>query len=339
MRYVLGIDQGGSKTLAVIADETGRILGLGRGPGACHSTHGMQRAMDAVQDAVAEAGEAAGIAPGQVDAAAAGMTGVDWPDEAGLLRNALSELLGLQQDKILVVNDCIIAMRAATSSASGCVLCAGTGLNCAVRDGEGREYTYGFYIPDEHQGGIALGRRTLQAVYDAESGMGEKTVLTERVLRLFGCATVDDLLRRDVTGELGQGPQLKLPLELEQAALEGDQVSRRLLYRFGRETASYAANALKRFGMESGAPEVVLSGSVFKCDAPDLLQGVQETILEAAPDAVIIESEWEPVIGAVLLALDTMPDRDSALIQSHIKRDAQRFHMIRKQQEKGECTR
>ena len=30
MRYVLGIDQGGSKTHAVIADQEGRLLGMGK---------------------------------------------------------------------------------------------------------------------------------------------------------------------------------------------------------------------------------------------------------------------------------------------------------------------
>ena len=52
MEYVLGIDQGGSKTHAAVADETGRLLGAGRGPGACHSVYGMEAAMAGVAEAV-----------------------------------------------------------------------------------------------------------------------------------------------------------------------------------------------------------------------------------------------------------------------------------------------
>ena len=77
MSYILGIDQGGSKTQAVITDETGQILGTGRSFGACHSVQGMQRAMDAVREAVDQAAEQSGIRLEEIAAAAGGMTGAD----------------------------------------------------------------------------------------------------------------------------------------------------------------------------------------------------------------------------------------------------------------------
>ena len=55
MKYILGIDQGSSKTHVIIGDETGHILGLGTGCGACHQVHGLEYAMNAVKEA-AEAG-------------------------------------------------------------------------------------------------------------------------------------------------------------------------------------------------------------------------------------------------------------------------------------------
>ena len=330
MRTVLGIDQGGSKTYAVITDDTGRILGTGRGPGACHSDAGMARAMAAVAEAAGQACAEAGIAPGTVTAAAGGLTGVDWPDEADLVRKALADTLLIPAERIQVVNDCLIALRAATSSPAGCILCAGTGLNCAVRDGRGREYTFGFYIREKDQGGMALARRVLQAVYDAESGMGPTTALSDRALALAGCGTVDDLLRMQVTGKLPGGIMQQLPLMLEETALKGDEVSLELLRSFGRDTAAYAVAALRRFHMENSAVRVVLSGSVFKCRAAALLDTVRASILSSVPRAVLTESTWEPVIGAVLLALDHLEGTDAAVIQQHIKRDAQRFNMVRK---------
>ena len=98
----------------------------------------MARAMAAVAEAAGQACAEAGIAPGTVTAAAGGLTGVDWPDEADLVRKALADTLLIPAERIQVVNDCLIALRAATSSPAGCILCAGTGLNCAVRDGRGR---------------------------------------------------------------------------------------------------------------------------------------------------------------------------------------------------------
>src|SRR5438477_365687 len=41
VRYFLGVDGGNSKTLAVVADETGRVLGVGRAGGSNHQGIGL----------------------------------------------------------------------------------------------------------------------------------------------------------------------------------------------------------------------------------------------------------------------------------------------------------
>ena len=105
MKYVLGIDQGGTKTHALVAEASGRILGVGRGAGGCHSLDGMDRAMAAVDAAVREAMGMARLRPADMAAVGAGMTGVDWPEEAGLLQGALSRAMSISAGRIHVVND------------------------------------------------------------------------------------------------------------------------------------------------------------------------------------------------------------------------------------------
>ena len=330
VKYVLGLDQGGSKTHAVVADMEGNILGCGTGAGACHSVAGLGVAMAAIRDASMQAIGAAGLSTAQIDVVAAGLTGVDWPHETQLLRGALSDTLQIPQDRILVVNDCLIALRAGTSKPSGCILCAGSGLNCAVRHPDGREYTFGFYIEDACQGGNALGLRTLQAVFDAEAGLCPPTSLTQKVLAHMGCESVDQMLFRHVTSGLGSERILRLPPVVEEAAIEGDEVAKEVLRVFGRDIARYVVAGLRRLDMLAMDVEVILSGSIFKCRAPELIGTVTEVILGSAPHARILESVYEPVIGAMLMALDHLESTDGALIQAHIERDAKRFHMVRK---------
>ena len=52
----MGIDQGSSKTYAIVGDDGGNVLGFGKSYGACHSNTGMKYAMKAVKEAVNEAG-------------------------------------------------------------------------------------------------------------------------------------------------------------------------------------------------------------------------------------------------------------------------------------------
>ena len=329
MRRVLGIDQGGTKTHALVGDEAGHILGVGADAGACHSIDGMEAAMHGAKGAVEKALAMAGVDIGAVTAVAAGMTGVDWPEEAGLLTRALSETLGLDAGRIHVVNDCVIALRAGTSSPMGCVLCAGTGFNCAVRDGNGGEFVYGYYIDDADQGGAALARRVLRAVFDAHTRVGAPTTLTARCLEAAGCADVDALLRAKVEGRLTRAALHRLPIIADAEALAGDAVAQAVLARFGRDEAAYAAAAIRRMGLSDAPVEVVLSGSVFKCKSPALRRAVEETILEAAPRARVVGSLLEPAVGALLLALDDLGAAEPSIVQENLERDARRFGMIR----------
>lgn len=335
MTFVLGIDQGASKTQAIVTDGEGRILGTGSSFGACHSNNGMEAAMEAVRDASQQALDAARLSANQMTRIAAGMTGVDWPHETPLLHQALCSLFTVAPEKVIVVNDCLIALRAGTSRPSGVILCAGTGLNCAVRHEDGREFTFGFYITDDCQGGTALGYRVLQAVFDSACGICGATSLTPPVLAHFGCETVDHLLHRQVTGNLPKPLIRQLPLLLEEAALAGDAVSCALLDAFGRDIAQYVVAGLRRFDMLLEETEVVLSGSVFKCRAPQLSAAVKEVILSSAPRAVIRESIYEPVIGAALLALDSLENTDATLIAHNIAQDAQMYGLLRRQETKG----
>lgn len=329
MKYVLGIDQGGSKTLALIADAQGHILGLGRGGGACHSVTGMESAMDAIRISVGQALAQAGISAAQIDVVAAGLTGVDWDYEAELLRRNAAQTLQIASEKFHVVNDCLIALRAGTSKSDGCILCAGSGLNCGVRHADGREYTFGYYIEDRNQGGAALGRRALQAVYDAQAGLCPPTLLTELVTAAMGCESAEQLLMQQTSVGLDNDKVLYLPQVLEKAALQGDAVAKDVLRTFGEDIAQYVVAGLKRFDMLDGDVEVVLSGSVFKCRARELMDAVAGRILSAAPRAEIRQSVYEPVVGAVLMALDRLGmDAEKA---ENIERDAHRIGMVRGQ--------
>ncbi len=327
MRYVLGLDQGGTKTHAMIADENGVILGMGQSKGACHSSQGMDAAMAQIELAIRQAVEQSGVTMDLITAMYGGLTGIDWEYEKELLTVELRKRFGIENTH--AVNDCIIAFRAGTDSEQGCVLCAGTGFNCAVRKSKTEEFAFGFYIADEHQGGGALGQKTIQAVINAESGLGEPTLLSEKLLKRFQVPNVDELLYRVVTGSIGSQDKLQLPLLLEQAALENDPVALQILADYGRDTARYAIAGMRRLGLLETALDVVLSGSVFKCRAPVLRDTVISEIHKFAARANIINCRYEPIVGAVLLALEELGRPLSREIYENIESASGRFPVLR----------
>ena len=331
MKYILGLDQGGSKTHAAIASESGEILGVGTGHGACHSVTGMNHAMEAILDAAKQACAQAGIELSAIDRIGAGLTGVDWDYEAPLLQKTLHEIFSIPVEKIHVVNDCLIALRAASSKPSGCILCVGSGMNCGVRKDAQHEYVYGYYVDDRCQGGNALGNRVVQAVLDSEAGLLPPTKLTEQVLTYVGCTSVDEMLYKRVNKMLEQNRVLHLPEILEQVVLEtADPVAVDVLCTFGRDIAKYVTAGMRRFDMLSDEVEVVFSGSVFKCRAKELQDTVRAEILASAPHVKIIEALYEPIIGAVLLALDDLGVSEDPDVLENIHKTAEQHGMFRK---------
>jgi N-acetylglucosamine kinase-like BadF-type ATPase len=191
--------------------------------------------MAVISEAAQKAIDQAGITRDQIRILYAGMTGADWPDEYEMLRGHILEL-GISPE-VIVKNDSIIALRGGTEQPYGAILIAGSGANCAIRAPDGREYIYGYYHDDELQGSAALGRRALRAVYRAETGREPATMLTQIALDLFGCGSVDDLLRADTSDRLPWVEVRRLAPLLFKAANAGDVVAGQILRSFGEGMA------------------------------------------------------------------------------------------------------
>lgn len=326
MKYVLGIDQGGSKTHAIVADENGRILGLGKSYGAVHSTNGLEYAVKAILEASKEALNAAGLQQEDIAAVVGGLTGIDWDYEAAILEKALQEQF--PNASVKAVNDCIIAMKAATQKKQCGILCAGSGLNCAVENGEDC-FVYGFYIPDEHQGGWSLGKVAVQAVFDSHIGFLEETTLTERLLEFFKVDTVDELLFMQVKGKIEASDYLRIPPILQEEACSGDKVAADIWIHYGRTIAKYITARITKEEMCQADMDIVLSGSIFKCKFQEFQNVVKEEILQKVPNANIIAAEYEPIFGAAVMGLNLLHGEMSEEIYNNMKESSKNYPLHR----------
>ena len=327
MNYVLGVDQGHTETRAAVADMEGNILGVGKTYGACHSLHGLDQAMGAVQEASQMALSQAGVSLRQLALMFCGLTGADWPDEYHLLEtNVLS--LGLCRD-VYIKNDSIVALRGGTSASYGAIVIGGTGGNCAIRSPQGEEFIFHYYHDRDLQGGLGLGWRSLRAIYRAETGREPDTLLKPRVLAMMGLATVDDLLRADVEQRLSLDDVKHIAPLVFQAAYEGDRVACEIIRAFGEGLAELVIAGLRRFDMTRLDVEVVLSGSIFKATGNLVQEVMIAGIHLAAPNARLVNARYEPVVGAVLLGLEASGVQVDERVKRNIEGSSQALCLIR----------
>jgi N-acetylglucosamine kinase-like BadF-type ATPase len=327
--YSLAIDQGGTKTAAIVADDEGHILGKGMGAGACHFFDGMPRAMDAVSEAAQAALSQAGLSPKNLHAISAGMAGANWPEEIVALENGLRSLF--PADEIRVYNDCLIAMRGGTAASRCAVLCAGTGLNAAARFNGDPPFVFNNYVEDIDQGAKGLATRALQAVFFSEIGGLPHTALTEMALRLFELDAVDKLLLAWQRKQLRKPIQNLSPLLFE-AAKESDAVALGIISQFGISISRYPIAAIQKHKAQDLEMDIVLSGGLFKNKGTSLTETISTEILRVAPRARIIEAAYEPVVGAMLLVLDAKYRQQiPAAVMQNCHASAEKLRMLRTQ--------
>ncbi len=304
MTYVLGVDGGGSKTFALVADERGRLLGFGRGVPSNHQSAGLEAAMASIARAGREAINRAGVDAREVAVVSCGLSGADLPEDFALLQPALERLeLGARVD---LRNDTQVALRAGTHASLGVVLICWSGVNAAGRAPDGREVTFPAlgWISGDWGGGGSLAGEMVRLVMRANDGRGPPTLLTPLLLGALGQPTAFDLMRALYHKQIVHAQLVRCVPLLFRAALEGDQPAQELIIRLGEEMGGWAAAVIRRLDLAALPVEVVLGGSVFKGEGPLLLDTLTQTIHRTAPHAVLVRPAFEPVVGAVLLGLE-----------------------------------
>jgi N-acetylglucosamine kinase-like BadF-type ATPase len=301
VNYFLGVDVGGTKSHALVADETGQALGLGVGGAGNYEVVGYQGLVETLNAITSEALAAARISKNQLAGAGFGIAGYDWPAEREPTCQAI-QTLGLSVP-FEFVNDTIIGLLAGATEGWGVAVVAGTSCNCRGRDRQGREgWTTGAGPwMGEYGGASELVARALQAVALAWTQRGPATRLAEAFIDLTGATDVMDLLEGLVLRRY-QLSASAAPVVFEVAA-GGDEVAQEVIRWAGRELGSLAVGVIRQLGFERADFEVVLIGSLFR-GSPALIETMSATIRAVASKARLVRLATPPVVGGVLLGME-----------------------------------
>ena len=295
---VLGIDAGGTKTVALLADAEGRVLGEGRAGAANLRTEGeleVEKILHMVIDQ-ATAGRSHELA-----AVCLGIAGVDRQDDASTIRGVMRRL-GFRANT-LIVNDALIALVAGAGVNPGVVVISGTGsisYGVNLHGLAARAGGWGPTLADEGSG-YWIGRRALAAVMREADGRGPKTALTQLVLGHFSLAKADGLVA-EIYQQLQQRPVVaSLGTLVDRAREDGDLIATDIMTQAVHELAISASSVISQLDMRGEAFPILLAGGMLK-ESPWLAAEMGRLMAEAAPRARVEELMQEPVFGAVRLA-------------------------------------
>lgn len=302
MRYVVGVDGGGTKTEAWLAAWDGAVLARIRGGGANPNVIGVEEAAATVASVV-DAARAKARLEGGPQAVAVGLAGASLPSVRQALRDALAGRLG--GSRLLVHHDAFCALAASTGGRAGAVLIAGTGSVAYGRDEEGGEALvggWGHLFGDEGSG-FAIGRAALQAAARAWDGRGPETALAGRILRELGLETARELTRRLYVERPWSVPQVAaLAPWVAEEAEAGDETAARILEEAAGDLTAHLAALLNALRYRTAPVLVGLSGGLMTPGS--LLRSLVEKRLAAMETPVqIAERPMPPAAGAAAEAL------------------------------------
>ena len=291
----LGVDGGGSKTLAVIVDAAGAERGRGLAGCANYKAIGRDAAVAQISLAVEAARVAAGCgAP--FAAAWLGLSGVDSDRDHTLLLPHLRTLA----EAVRLTNDAELAL-GALPGCVGVALIAGTGSIALGRNASGaqaRAGGWGHLLGDEGSG-YDIGRRALQAATQAADGRGPPTQLLARILGAWELHDAEDILGR--VYPLGEKAVIaRLSRLVFEATQAGDRVASEIARRAAAELAQTALTVGKALGFDAGGLPLALGGGLLLHEANlrrDVLRLVRRR--QTVASVALVE---EPALSAALAA-------------------------------------
>jgi N-acetylglucosamine kinase-like BadF-type ATPase len=306
MKIFLGIDGGQTTTKSILADETGRILGIGAGGPAIHlkdeetRRHAWQALYESIHAALCEAGLPDGT---EIESAFLGFTGVSGPETPAARTYCEVTRDQFRIQSLAIDHDARSALAGAIPSMVGVIVIAGTGSIAFGMNENGqsaRAGGWGFLLGDQGSA-YEIGRQTLIAVGEAADGIGPKTVLTSLVLealKIPGPAEMTQVIYRD------PAPKLRiaaLSAVAAQAAESGDEAARRIFLEGGTRLGEMACAVVRKLHIAEERLSFSAVGGVFQ--AGELLwKPYCNFVLSQYPASKVVRPEFPPLVGALILA-------------------------------------
>lgn len=302
MKYVIGIDGGGTKTLLKIATLDGNMVASLTG----EATNLYAEKRDIVRvrllKLIEEAVTSAGLSPDDCVALCMGAAGA----VGETVENEILDMLSgfIPKNRILVTDDSQTAFQGGLERDSGILLISGTGSICCGKDSTGMACTVGGWghICGDEGSGYSIGQAVLHKVFQALDGRGPQTLLTGLLQEQLAVTTPPQLVEQVYTHMTSKDRIAALALLCSKACCEGDRVAAGILDEAAVHLFLHVKAVVEKLPFFQDETLLAYSGSVLKKDAY-LRERVIRLVKESYNFIEVMESKNDAAWGAVQMAI------------------------------------
>lgn len=298
MDYLLGVDGGGTKMLAALAEPGGKVIKKHKSGPANYHAVGVEQVQKNLQEILDN------LVDGDVSklkACCLGFSGCGRPSDYEVL-NPMLERLGIL-DKTFLIGDMAVGLMGGALEPKGIIIIAGTGSIVYGIGDDGRPARaggYGQWFADEGSG-FRIGHKGLRAIFMAKDHRIGPVSFAKPVLQLFGLENPDQLIpwaaEKNNEGTIKTEIGKAAPLIVE-AADDGDAVASQILDEEVSELVLAVQAVLKQLTYDK-LPKVVLVGGLVE-NNPSYFKRLEDGIKDAVEGIQVSAPISAPVVGAVI---------------------------------------
>jgi len=301
--YVIGVDGGGTKTIAALATLKGDILLREKSGPSSPRNVGTEKAALSIAEAIHPLLKR----KGKIVSTAIALPAIEeeYQEKKEEILNYLRKQKKISKvfsGKVEIFSDQLTAFRAGTKEKNGIVLISGTG--CVAHGWKGnKEVKAGGwgYFSDEGSA-FWVGQRVIQVILRDLDKRGKKTLLSELVFRKFDIKNINDFLYKIYS----KNPTEIIPqfsILCDKATQKKDRIALGIMREAAKELALSAQTVIRELNFQKEKFPLLLVGSMFKSKI--VLREVKKEVRKFAPKAQCIQLQREPVKGAIRLAMET----------------------------------
>jgi N-acetylglucosamine kinase-like BadF-type ATPase len=315
---LLGVDGGGTSTIAWLADIQGNVLGRGAAGPSNAKAVGAEAARAALDEAILRAFTDAHLELDTVEVACLGLAGFDRPEDKRLLEEWSNATRRAR--RLVLVNDGELVLAAGTPEGVGVAVISGTGSIAVGKSPEGqtaRAGGWGHLFGDEGSAyDVALaglrmaakrcdGRDALK-VLKAKSSTSNGAVsrggaLTERLCQAIGVSTAEQFVTAIYSGDFDRARLASLAPTVVASAEEDPEVLGWILEPAGYELGQAALAVARALKWNRAELPLAMAGG-FLLSADPVREAMLAYLKRFSGFAILPRPVPHPVEGALVLA-------------------------------------
>jgi N-acetylglucosamine kinase-like BadF-type ATPase len=301
MKYLIGMDGGGTKTKCILTDLNLKPLYETIGGPSNFLVIGSEKVSETILNLINDCSTSQKITLNEIESIVLGTTGGGRRNDAEVLENQILKDASQKSaaiNKFRVESDARIALEGAFSGKPGSILIAGTGSIMFGKDEAGEIHRvggFGRFIGDEGSG-YRIGRKGLNAVARYLDGRAKSTKIADLLEQEFSISTSEQLITEVYRNNFNIAAVAPLVFD---AAERGDVTAQRILEDEADELLLHISAMKMKLNVQM--LKVSLIGSLLTT-ANYFSYLFNEKVIRRFIDVQIKEAEHSPEFGAALMA-------------------------------------